>query len=309
LVSSGEEGGNMNIPNLTGGISLFAHMLIITYYRVIKKYPAIVLSFLVIVGIATMGVINVRKSVTNSLKYNDTPKVLGAASVCVPVNQADSDKKIILRVDDIQAFAYEEISKMMIKDAARFNMRMTLGVIPDKFLQDKFFDRVIKSNNCNLELAMHGWDHSSSEESGEFEFENMGEEEATGKIEEGKKILEEIGGQPVVTFIPPGNEISDATKKVLEEEGIRYLSADNESSEYGMNATTFDFPNKKLIEISDVMEACEKRFDKGKNCVIVIHPQDYLTDDKIDQEKYQQYIGLLEELRNKEVKSVTFSDL
>jgi predicted deacetylase len=299
----------MNIPNLTGGISLFAHVIIITYFRVIKKYPAMVLSFLIISSIATVSVINGRKSISNSLEYNNAPKVLGAASLCIPVSQAESDKKIILRVDDIQAFAYQEISKMMIKDAAKYNMRLTLGVIPDKFLQDKYFDKIIKSNSCNLELAIHGWDHSSSEENGEFEFEGMGEEEAAQKIREGKKILEEVGGKPAVTFIPPGNEVSDATKKVLEEEGIRYLSGDNESSEYGMNATTYDFPNKKLIEISEVMEACEKRFDQEKNCVIVVHPQDYLTDEMIDQEKYQQYIGLMEELRKNEVMSVTFSDL
>jgi hypothetical protein len=302
----------MNLPNFSGGISLFAHIMIITYFRVIKKYPAIILSFLIIIGIASVNLRNGKNAVENSLKYNDPPKVQGTqdvAPICVPVDQQDYKNKVILRLDDIQAFAFGEISKMMIRDAAKFNMKLTLGVIPDKILQDNFFVKMIKSHSCNLELALHGWDHSSSEENGKFEFEEMGEEEASQKIKEGKKILEEISGKPVVTFIPPGNEISDATKKILEEEGIKYLSGDDAIGEFGMDATTYDFPNKKLIDISEVMKKCEKRFDKEKSCVIVIHPQDYLTDDKIDQEKYQQYISLLEELKNREVLSVTFSEL
>jgi hypothetical protein len=293
----------------SGSISLMVHLLINTYYNIIKKYPIRALSCIVIFSVIAFVIINGRAAVTNSLKDNNA-KILGEMTYkCQPVKEDYSDKKIILRLDDIQAFAYSEISEMMISDSISHNMKLVLGVIPHNLTQDAFITDVLKKNDCNLELALHGWDHSISPETGLYEFEDMDEAEAAGKIREGKSILEQIGGQPVVTFVPPGNLISSSTKKVLNQEGIKYLSGDMESSIYGIDATTYDFQNKKLNDNSEILNKCNERFSKNKFCVIVIHPQDYLTDDKIDQDKYSQFINLLDELRKEQVLSITFRSL
>jgi hypothetical protein len=306
MVSSRKEKDDMIQP---GSLSLFIHLLINTYHNVIKKYPIRAFSCMVVLVVASIIIINGRAAVTNSLKDNNG-KILGEMTYkCKPVKEAYSDKKIILRLDDIQAFAYSEISQMMIEDSISRKMKLVLGVIPYNLTQDAFITNVLKKNNCNLELALHGWDHSISPETGVYEFEDMDEAEAASKIKEGKSILEQIGGQPVVTFIPPGNLISSSTKKVLKQEGIKYLSGDTESSIYGIDATTYDFQSKKLNDNSDILNKCDERFSKNKFCVIVIHPQDYLTDDKIDEDKYSQFINLLDEFRNEQVLSITFNSL
>lgn len=221
----------------------------------------------------------------------------------------DPGMKAILRIDDIQAYAYSDISAKMIEDAKLRNFRLVLGVIPKDFSEDKSIVRILKRNICNLELAIHGWDHGKYQAGEEYEFEDISEEEARIKIKEAETILQKISGKKPVTFIPPGNKISKGAARVLEEEGVRYLSADYTSSEYGMTATTFDFAKNELISNDEIFRRCEESFGKNKDCVIVLHPQDYLTDEKIDPEKYAQYENLLDGLRLRGVLSITFSDL
>jgi len=306
MVSSRKEG---NFMIQSGSITLLVHLLINTYYHIIKKYPQRAASFIIILGIATVVFFNGRTAVTNSWENNTVKMVREITYKCLPVEQNSVDKKVVLRLDDIQAHAYTEISKKIITDTTNHNMKLVLGVIPYNFPLDKPINKVLKKNSCNLELALHGWDHFLSQETEEYEFEDMKEAEAASKIRDGKKILEQIDGQPVITFIPPGNLISDETKKVLDDEGIKYLSGDSQSSVYGLDATTFDFQNNKLIDNEEILKRCDEKFSQNKFCVIVLHPQDYLTDDKIDLEKYGKYINLLEELRNQQIESITFRDL
>jgi peptidoglycan/xylan/chitin deacetylase (PgdA/CDA1 family) len=298
--------------NNSGGVTLYVHIMINFYVGVIKKYPEKVLSLLLAVFVAYIIILNGKSSITNSMESNNIHAIQAIKErsyTCKPVVQNVSDNKVILRLDDVQAFAYSDVTKKIIEDSVKRNMKMVLGVIPYNFSEDKLIDRELERNKCNLELALHGWNHSEYQETGEYEFENADQAEASDKIKEGKKILEKIGGEPVDTFIPPGNMISDDTKMILEKEGIKYLSGDNESSAYGMDATTYDFPNGKLIDNSEILKRCEDRFSQDEFCVIVIHPQDYLTDEKIDEDKYGNFISLLEELQNRKIQAVTFRDL
>lgn len=306
MVSSGKEGDHMT-P--TGGISLIVHVMINTFFR-LMKYPKRALPFLVIFGVTAIIFASGRSSIVKSLEADSNIQLLQESIItCKPVVQAYSENKVVLRVDDIQANAYQSMTEFMIKDAKTYNMRLVLGIIPRNFLQDKKLVRFIKRNSCNLEAALHGWGHFSNEEENLFEFEEMEADEARSKIQEGKKILEDAFSSRVVTFIPPGNEISDATKEVLSEEGIQYVSTGYVGGEFDMTAGTFDFPSKSLVSNDEILKRCEAKFEIKEPCIIVMHPQDYMTDGQPDSEKYRAYISLLDELRKRNVYSVTFSDL
>jgi peptidoglycan/xylan/chitin deacetylase (PgdA/CDA1 family) len=293
----------------TGGISLFLHLLINVFYR-LMKYPRRIVPFLIIFAVASVLIIGGRAAVVNSLKSENNLELLeDTLTVCKPVAQAYSENKVILRVDDIQANAYREMMEDIVKDAQKYNMRLVLGIIPKNLLEDKKLVRFLKKNSCNVEAALHGWSHVSDENDDLFEFEEMGADEARAKIQDGKKILAQVFDNPVVTFIPPGNEISDETKDVLDEEGIKYVSSGYVGGDFDMTAGTFDFPSKSLVSNDEILKRCEAKFEEKKPCIIVMHPQDYMTDDKPDQGKYWFYIDLLNKLRNENVYSVTFSDL
>lgn len=295
--------------NYSTGLSILFHLMINTYHNFIKKYPARALSAILVILVTVLVILKGKASVTNTWKENNFQLAGQMIQRCLPVHQEPSNQRVILRLDDVQAYAYTDITEKIIDETISHNMKMTLGVIPNNFLEDVRIDGILKRNSCNLELAIHGWDHISPRADGTFEFEEMSKEEALIRIRRGKEIFKKITNSPIVTFIPPGNKISVGTKEALSEEGIKYISADDSETEYGMNATTYDFPAKKLIENSKVIEACDKRFSANKLCVIVIHPQDYLTDDKIDLEKFKQYIDLLDQLKKKSVFTTTFKDL
>jgi peptidoglycan/xylan/chitin deacetylase (PgdA/CDA1 family) len=299
----------MMIPS--GGISLLVHTLV-NIVCSIAKYPRKAVPYLAIFIVAAIVVTSGSISVVNSLEEkNNFQLIQEIISPCAPVKQAYSDNQVILRVDDIQADAYESVAKSIIKDADKYNMRLVLGIIPRNFLKDKKMARIVRMNNCNLEIAMHGWGHFSDEDNSLFEFENMEEMEARTKIEDGKNTLEEVSKKPIVTFIPPGNEISDETKKVLDEEGIKYISANEGSGKFDMTVSAYDFPNKVLLSTDEILQKCVEKFNGKKKgpCVIVIHPQSYMTDGQPDNEKYKAFTDLLENLRKIDVYSVTFSDL
>jgi hypothetical protein len=294
-----------------GGISLIVHIMINTYCKLAKKKFLEVMPFVIIIGLTLLFFRSVKSSISRSIEAdNNLAYVKEIVYPCKSIIQDNSEKKIILRVDDIQAYSFRESSISIIRDAQKYNMKLVLGIIPVNILEDGEVVKKIKQNKCNLELALHGWDHMAPQADGSFEFESIGKNEALVKIREGKKTLEKISDKQVLTFIPPGNRISLDAKKALNEEGIKYLSGDDDTnSDYGMSVATFDFLANKLIENEEVLKKCDSRFDQKKICVIVVHPQDYMTDDKIDPEKYRKFTDLLTELRNRNVYSTTFSEL
>ncbi len=270
-----------------------------------------VLSSTIILIVLLFLFINAGTALSNSFNMdNNIGIVEEALHKCEPVAQNYSDKKVILRLDDIQASAYTRISQIMIEDAAKINMKLVLGVIPNKILTDGVIDRTIKDNLCNIEVAMHGYTHVM--QGNYYEFEDVQPKdyaEINYKLENGKSMLEQLTGSSIVTFIPPGNKLSEYVKNIILDKGIKYISSDNEQTQFDMTISTFEFDVNKLTSVSDIIKTCNEKFSEKSVCVIVLHPQDYLTNDVIDSDKYSKYWELLSKLREDGVYSTTFSEI
>ncbi len=296
--------------NFSGGLSLMAHILINTCYKIARMLSVNVRSVFIVFFVFAFSVFGASYALkTFWQKDNNVEMVMNAIRTCEPVSPSfDSVAgRVILRLDDVQAFAYRDATRSLLADADTYDARLVLGVIPKGILEDEFIQGLIHDHLCNVELALHGWDHSYGSD-GSFEFEKADEASAREIIKKGKEVFAQLNSADPVTFIPPGNEVSDGAKKALESEGIRYLSAERADGEFGMDATTYDFPNKKMVEVPDILHACEKKLGENKACIIVLHPQDYMTDDGVDPEKYAKYIELLTTLRDKSLLAVTFRD-
>jgi Uncharacterized protein conserved in bacteria (DUF2334) len=222
---------------------------------------------------------------------------------------------VVLRLDDVQAYSWRGISIQMIQDAQRFNAPIVAWVIPKNLTEDHVLTRFLERENCNIEIAMHGWDHSGTGITGLqsqyiTEFGNISYVEARRRIAMAKEVLEPLSGKPITTFIPPFNIASPGAVGAIRDEWIRVLSSIG-TWVYDYHSTTYNFDKKRIVPATEILTNCAGSFAEKEPCVIMMHPQDYANIDKtIDEDPYNaHYIALLKYFSDMGVVFVTFDDL
>ncbi len=219
----------------------------------------------------------------------------------------ESGKLAVLRIDDIQAFAWRDISERMTRDALARHIKPVLGVIPLNLKDDARMYKYLRSVRCEVEMALHGWDNKVSDE-GVAEFERLSEEEAEEKISRGKEVLEWLAREDIVTFIPPNNIYSEGTGRALQKAGFKYVTSEG-AAEFDYHATTYNFSASRLVPTDEVVDACKRRFEAGEICVVMMHPQDFASGDKLDEAKYAVYLSVLDAMAREGTSFVRFKDL
>lgn len=253
--------------------------------------------------------------------YRDDTSVVAHAldAVCIPKVDKPSSlagrKLVVLRLDDVQSLMWSDVSIKLMEEAFKFDAPVVAGVIPKDIDKNTKMIHFLKRNRCNIEIALHGWDHSGGtydEATNVFttEFGHIDREDAMRRMELGKKALEPLYGKPMTTFIPPYNVISDEGKRAVFDEGFLVNSSEGKDH-FDYDATPYDFINSKEVPISNVVDKCDKRFEKGRHCVIMLHPQEYAgADGNVDMSKYPgNYVALLRMLADKNVTFVTFESI
>lgn len=226
-----------------------------------------------------------------------------------------TERTIILRLDDVQGYLWRDIVINLTDTILERNMSVTLAVIPARGM-DK--DAVIRNYLLNkvkdprIEIAQHGFSHQDNE------YLNFSYADAYNITVSGQDILRKYLRVEPVTFIPPYNEYNDDTIKALYELGFKIISAKKDEYQFNGSMTYigYDTETKRtddtdLVPVSDVLNKCKKSFNEKNVCIIMIHPQDYIGDDKrtMDQGKYQKFVQLLDGLQNMNARFVTFRDL
>lgn len=224
-------------------------------------------------------------------------------------------KLVVLRLDDIQAFMWSEVSKTMISSAIDRGVPMVAGVIPKGIRDDIAIWNFLRRERCNIELALHGWDHgreayTASETDMPAEFADLDTAAATELILKGKAEMRMISGEPMVTFIPPNNVASRGTEEALHEAGFKVLSSGGDGA-FDYSVPTYDFTKKEIVSVDHIMTVCDRQFSSQKPCIIMFHPQEYSNEDRsLNQDAYEHhYLDLLGRLKDAGVTFVTFKDL
>ncbi len=226
----------------------------------------------------------------------------------------DNKKKIILRLDDVKSGQYYDTTTKITNEILSRNMSISLGLIPRDLNKDiKFIYWINKvKKDPRVEIVLHGYTH------GEQEFQNLTEEEAYDKLVKGKEILMKNINVVPTTFIPPENLYSEGTKTALVKAGFKIISAgNNEIDNYnnltylGYTVQTYDFENKLFISSDEVLKNCDVSLNEKDLCIITIHPQDYLEPDhgKINQERYSEFLNLLDGIEQRNIETKRFSDV
>lgn len=212
--------------------------------------------------------------------------------------------KVIIRLDDVTSNFYTDSTKQIISDVMDYNGKVTLGVIPQNISNDLGLYFYIKTHLCNLEIAHHGWEHSSSP----AEFELLDEKEAYEKLTLGLIELNKHFTKDVNVFIPPENLYSLGTHNAAMALNFKYISSEGDKL-YDFSTSTYDFVNKRHPYASEMLEDCIKEFDQNRPCIIMVHPQDFVTDGELDPYRYQQFKDLLLLLNYYDSEFVNFKDL
>lgn len=241
----------------------------------------------------------------NFVSANDLSRMIVG---CPPFRNASSSNMVILRLDDVQAYTWPDISKRVIEDTTAMRLPLVAGVIPANIDDDPALYAFLQDHHCSLEFAVHGWDHIESIPGrGEFAFRSY--EEAAGDIHHGKAVIEKLAREKVTVFIPPNNEHSTGTAEALREAGLTTVSSFGKG-QYDYDATTYDFAQKRFFTADEVVAACNGRFAGGDPlCVIMIHPQDFVTNHQFDGKKYKEYQRILSVLSGQGVSFGRFKDV
>jgi hypothetical protein len=262
--------------------------------------------FIIYAAIATLVVVETTQ--------NSRTSMLAFASTLIPCDEVTVETgthNVILRLDDVQAYGWADISMRMMDDSISRDMPIVAGVIPKGIEEDFQLVRFLEKEACNIEFALHGYDHGAISDFDEVigEFEKLNYDDANRKLGMGIDEIKHLVESPIVTFIPPQNRISVEATAALEQHGLFLSKSGN--GYYDYDAKTWNYDENIPVSATDVIKICDETFASGDDlCVIMLHPQDFLDDQgHLSEEKYQEYIKLLDLIKASEFSTVRFSDM
>ena len=229
---------------------------------------------------------------------------------CINKPTASSSKLAVLRIDDVQAYAWGETTRKMIADAHERNAPLTLGIIPKGFSDDVVLSAYLRDRACNLEFALHGWNHQMQDDGVTPEFVGLDEAQAEARLQWGIHELRKAGIESLQTWIPPQNEHSVGTAAAAAELGFTRLSTEGDGV-WDYDATSYVYGvDQQLLEPEVVVADCEAQIAEDGKCIIMLHPQNYANGLDHDEQVYNDYyIALIDQLADAGYTFARFADL
>lgn len=264
--------------------------------------------FLLFLAIAIIGIVGGGRLIHYMWTGQSNAEFISSIrNPCKELPIVTGSRMVIIRIDDIQSYSLEDVSIRMIDDAEARGVPLSLGVIPKSMDSQTPIYRHVRQNRCWLEIALHGWDHEGvNPETPEFA--GLDKETAAIYIAEGKRALEKISGEKITTFIPPLNNMSADAREAVAEAGIPVISSEGART-FDYTTTTYDYGVNRLNKPETVVANCNARVAKTSMCIVMVHPQDFITDGVFDPVKYEAYAGMLDQLKAANYTFVRFKDV
>jgi hypothetical protein len=182
-------------------------------------------------------------------------------------------------------------------------MSVILGVIPININRDVKKYILNNINDKRVEVAQHGTNHTR-------ELQNFSELGQYIVLKTGfDEIIKGFNVYPV-TFIPPYNSYDVNTMKALSKLGFKVLSADKGKYKIDKNIMNIGYTVTSKDNIENILSDCNKSLNQKNICVVIIHPQDYLSEDqRLNDKKYIEFVNMLDKLNELNIKFATFKDL
>ena len=230
-----------------------------------------ILSLLLIILVLGLVVLSSYKVITDSFKIKSNFQEISDFINCRDKKVADETKKVIIRIDNVQAYAFKEANMKMTEDAIKNGIKPVLGVIPKDLKSDPETSKFLEDKKCFLEIALQSL--------------NLKKED----IKKDKHALDKISASPVKTFLAKDDRANDELIKDLNSLNFIYLSQINTKDYLSISSETYDLKDKIFLPVETILENCKKNLDSKNLCIISFHPQSYLKNGTLDPETYQYY--------------------
>ena len=208
---------------------------------------------------------------------------------------------IVIRVDDIQDFAFREAQLFLLNESVINHIPLSLAVITGMFGEDREVVQTVKlAVSLGSDVAVHGWKH---EDLAKLSF---GEQVAL--LSQSGSRIKEILDFDTRVLVPPMFSFSEDTVAAMQQEGYNIISTFADLSEPGSMSKVISLP--ATVELSDYSNSTwkMKSFDSVKAevsrsiqkygfAVIVTHPQEFTADGKLNQVNMELYRALLRTLK------------
>lgn len=214
-----------------------------------------------------------------------------------------NDGAVILRIDDIQDFAFKDAQIFLINEGLNNKIPATLGIIAGAFGQDNDIVQIVKQAvSSGSDVAAHGWKHE--------DLARLSVREQAALLFQSTTRIKETVGLETKMLAPPMYRYNDDTIAAMKVQGYEVLSSfaglpvPNRISEVTDISATVelsmlsgDIWNMKTIDALE-KEVAQSIIDYGF-AVILIHPQEFLVDARLDESRTELYRVLLTELKTR----------
>jgi peptidoglycan/xylan/chitin deacetylase (PgdA/CDA1 family) len=240
------------------------------------------------------------------LNASSTGLLIPKSNNSTTLNDTISQRKpmIVLRIDDIQDFAFKDGQDYLLNYHAVTKIPVDLAVIPAYIGNDPETMKLLKKSiEAGAEVSAHGWIH-----------EDLSKLDETAQIQlltKSRLTLKRLFGIDVTVMVSPMYFFNNATLSALKKTGYKVLSSDIGLGEPETlsNGVLFipstvqlsdEVNNTWIMKNNEVLKReVESSVAQYGYAVIVLHPQEFLTDNHLSPEAVMKYEGLVQYLNEK----------
>jgi len=206
---------------------------------------------------------------------------------------AEREITVVFRYDDYSTRSATDFELKLIDAFQKRSLSCTFGVIPcvhsgdghDPAPQEliplssakaAILRRAVAAGT--VEVALHGYSHQTwraKSEGGYTEFSGLDYDAQLRKLTEGKRLLEELLGIRVVTFIPPWNQYDLKTIQGLECLKMECISSGLHGSTSMASSLKYVPATCSLRDVRSAVEVARKVADSGIIICVLFHSYDF----------------------------------
>ncbi len=210
------------------------------------------------------------------------------------IHQNATKIPVAIRIDDIQDYAFHDAQIYLLKYNTVNGIVADLSIIPKLFGDDQELVTEIKYAIANnTEISAHGWAHE--------DLCSLSVLEQVNALRESKSKLMDVLGVNVTVLVPPMYRYNNSTLDAMLQTGFNTISSSLEIQEPGYSTSGIvnvpatvefsDYVNGIWVpkDTDKLLEETEASVSAYGYAVIVIHPQELMLNNLLNDERLKSY--------------------
>jgi peptidoglycan/xylan/chitin deacetylase (PgdA/CDA1 family) len=212
---------------------------------------------------------------------------------------------VVIRVDDIQDYAFHEAQLFLLEDSVKNNIPLSLAVIPGMFGQDKEVVEATKlAINLKSEVTAHGWKHE--------DLSALSSEMQAELLRQARSRINLILNYDTRVLVVPMYKFNQETIAAMSETDYDIISSFIDQTEPGLFSKIKSIPGTvnlssysanvgnswNMKSVDSTKDEIATSVKKYRYAVVVTHPQEFLTNGELNpanKDTYQALTAFLKE--------------